>query len=90
MTRSKRGKRGRGSRKRGRRAPTDVEEMSTKAFEGLPEYSLSLPTDPRVGFSWKRRVPPVGDPCKWYIGTAVKCDEPGRVGIEWRLIEVSG
>jgi hypothetical protein len=58
-----------------------VEEMTQKAFDGLPHYSFSLPTATTIGKVWKAQR---GD--DWIIGEYVKHNDPGFVGIQWRKI----
>lgn len=62
--------------------------MSKAEFDGLLEYSTSLPTSPSVGRQWKRRQPAFGDPASWFLGTAVEDPEPGWTRIEWAKIQI--
>lgn len=64
-------------------------KATRRELERLPEYSLSTPTSPSVGRSWKRRVPAFGEPHEWWLGMAVPCDVPDMVGFEWAKLEVS-
>lgn len=51
---------------------------------GLPEYSTSYPTGTTIGKRWRRDVHfRTGKPPKWIVGTYVKVDAPGKVGIQW-------
>lgn len=61
--------------------------VGAKAFADLPEYSCSIPTHPKVGFRWKRRIPfqdltpaelALGHSYTWWLGEILppdgKCD----------------
>lgn len=69
-----------------------IERMSQKAFDSLGEYSCSYPTGTRIGKTWKRNVNAFVSPPRpplWLIGEYVPCNEPEKVGIDWRRIEVT-
>lgn len=70
-----------------------VERMSKRAFNGLLEYSTSLPTGTRIGKTRKRRLYNRAKNCwldEWLIGEYVHHSDPDLVGIEWRRIEIKG
>lgn len=73
------------------------------ALDGLPEYSLTLPTGTTIGKRWKRdnnafkrpvRVEILGLlfvlpwPPEWWIGEYVEHADPKRVGIKWTKVEL--
>lgn len=59
--------------------------LERRDFEGLPEYSLTLPTGVYANKVWKRREPadPRSQPCRWYLG---QYEPPidGQCLIVWR------
>lgn len=65
--------------------------LTEAEFYALPDYSCTLPTGTTIGKRWRRREPyEIGPEIEnvWYMGEYVECDDPGKVGIEWSLIEI--
>ena len=74
----------------------DVEDdavyMTLAEFEGLLEYSCSLPTGTTAGKRWRRRVPYMhrpGDRPQWFMGEYGE-PEGDQVPITWREIFIHG
>lgn len=72
-----------------------IERMSRRAFEGLGEYSCSLPTGQRIGKCWKINIHAYnlaqGLPAKeplWLIAEYVQHTEANKIGIDYRRIEI--
>jgi hypothetical protein len=63
--------------------------LTSEQFEGLKEYSCSIPTGKSIGKRWKRNVNAYSDlPAQWVMGTYVPDADPMRVGIKWYRIVV--
>lgn len=66
-----------------------IVRLSTPQFEEMPEYSCSLPTGTTIGKRWKRNLNfGTREKAVWWMGEYVEDPEPGRVGIEWKEIEI--
>lgn len=67
--------------------PADCTFLTRAEFDGLLEYSTTLPTGQRIGKRWKARR--VGG---WLIGeyTPDPKGQPGYVGIRWTVAFVDG
>jgi hypothetical protein len=67
------------------------ERMSRKAFESLPEYSLSNPTGTIVGKVWRRDTNwhrTRGPEADWIVCEYVSHPNPDFVGIDYRTPEI--
>lgn len=62
--------------------------MTQKAFDDLPEYSLSDPTGTTIGKQWKMGWGRRDGPLTWYLSEYIKCDEPGYVDIQRQEIQI--
>lgn len=60
--------------------------MTFREFDGLLEYSCTMPTGTAVGKIWKRGVPYMEPRERWLLGEYVKHSDPKLVGIKWREI----
>lgn len=67
--------------------PLPVFPITPEDFENLPEYSLSLPTDPSVGRIWKT-MRGSQENVKWFIGK-VEQDSKGDRVIRWYKPEIT-
>ncbi len=65
--------------------------MPTTVFEGLPEYSCTLPTGVYANKVWKREnyYPTREFPARWYMGRYAPPVD-GRCAILWREIILVG
>ena len=64
--------------------------LTLEQFDALDDYSCSVPTGTTIGKKWRRRVPyeyPITKDTRWYQGQYVHHSDPGKVGIQWSLIE---
>lgn len=69
--------------------PIEIVRMAQAEFDGLLDYSCSLPTGTTIGKRWKRGEPYYGTgPKEWFQGEYVACDKPDHVGIKWSKIEI--
>ena len=60
--------------------------MTLREFDGLLEYSSTLPTGQTLGKVWKKGTPYMEPREQWWLGQFVKHSDPKLVGINWREI----
>lgn len=71
------------------RIDSDGAYMTMDEFEGLPEYSCTVPTGTTVGKRWRREEPyhrQALGPRTWYMGEYGEPGEDRQVPITWRQI----
>lgn len=67
-----------------------VERISRKAFDSLPEYSISMPTLTTIGKVWKRDLNFHPTDHDWLICEYVDIGKTGVVGVDYRRPEIIG
>lgn len=68
----------------------EIEKISRKAFNRLPEYSCSIPTLTTIGKVWKKNLNfgKNTDVEDWLICEYVDHPNPEKVGIDYRIPEI--
>lgn len=57
--------------------------ITPAAFDGLLEYSATIPTGVYIGKVWRRR-----DADGWWLGEYTEHEDPKKAGIRWRRLVV--
>lgn len=65
-----------------------IEQISQKAFDGLPEYSCSYPSQTTIGKVWKSKLDYYDESKGWMIGEYIEVGKVDKVGIDWRRVKI--
>lgn len=60
--------------------------MDKREFDGLLEYSTTMPTGTTIGKVWKREMPRGAKMPDWWLGEYYDIHSEISVGIRWRKI----